>query len=133
MPVHVMRYGLLLFLSLTVVVGIQAVGTVLTNALLVVPVAAARLLTDRLGRMMALSCIFAVLSALGGVYVSYYFGTASGASIVMFCALIFAVAWVYKFIQEFMDQEEDRNALGIVMHVYTSGGTPGPGLAPKSA
>ena len=100
MPVHVMRYGLLLFLSLTVVVGIQAVGTVLTNALLVVPVAAARLLTDRLGRMMALSCIFAVLSALGGVYASYYFGTASGASIVMFCALIFAAAWVFKFIQE---------------------------------
>ena len=100
MPVNVMHYGLLLFLSLTVVVGIQAVGTVLTNALLVVPVAAARLLTDRLGRMMALSCIFAVLSALGGVYASYYFGTASGASIVMFCALIFAVAWVFKFIQE---------------------------------
>jgi ABC-type Mn2+/Zn2+ transport system permease subunit len=98
-PVQVMRYGLLLFLSLTVVVGIQAVGTVLTNALLVVPVAAARLLTDRLGRMMALSCVFAVLSALGGVYASYYFGTASGASIVIFCSLIFAIAWVYKFIQ----------------------------------
>ncbi len=51
MPVKVMHYGVLLFLSFTVVVGIQAVGTVLTNALLVIPVAAARLLTDRLGRM----------------------------------------------------------------------------------
>ena len=99
LPVHLVRYGLLLFLSLTVVVGIQAVGTVLTNALLIVPVAAARLLTDRLGRMITLSCFFAVLSALGGVYVSYYFGTASGASIVMFCALIFGIAWIYKFIQ----------------------------------
>src|ERR1019366_5087852 len=47
MPVKVMHYGVLLFLSFTVVVGIQAVGTVLTNALLVIPVAAARLLTDR--------------------------------------------------------------------------------------
>ena len=94
-----MHYGVLLFLSFTVVVGIQAVGTVLTNALLVIPVAAARLLTDRLGRMIALSCIFAVLSAIGGIYLSYYFGSASGASIVMFAALIFAVSWIYKFIQ----------------------------------
>jgi len=101
MPVKFMHYGILLFLSFTVVVGIQAVGTVLTNALLVIPVAAARLLTDRLGVMMVLSCIFAVLSAIGGIYLSYYFGSASGASIVMFAALIFAVAWVYKFIYDY--------------------------------
>jgi len=100
MPVKSMHYGILLFLSFTVVVGIQAVGTVLTNALLVIPVAAARMLTDRLGRMMLLSCVFAVLSAVGGIYLSYYFGSSSGASIVMFAALIFALAWVYKFIQK---------------------------------
>ena len=96
-PVKVMHYGILLFLSFTVVVGIQAVGTVLTNALLVIPVASARLLTDRLGRMIALSCVFAVLSAVGGIYLSYYFGSASGASIVMFASLIFAIAWIFKF------------------------------------
>jgi manganese/iron transport system permease protein len=95
-PVKLMHYGVLLFLSFTVVVGIQAVGTVLTNALLVIPVAAARLLTDRLGRMMALSCLFAVLSAVGGIYLSYYLGSASGASIVMLATLIFALAWGYK-------------------------------------
>ena len=99
LPVKAMHYGILLFLSFTVVVGIQAVGTVLTNALLVIPVAAARILTDRLGRMMALSCVFAVISAIGGIYFSYYFGSASGASIVMFAALIFAVVWIFKFFQ----------------------------------
>jgi ABC-type Mn2+/Zn2+ transport system permease subunit len=104
MPVKLMHYGILLFLSFTVVVGIQAVGTVLTNALLVIPVAAARLLTDRLGRMMALSCLFAVTSAVGGIYLSYYFGSASGASIVMFAAMIFALAWSYKFIQKSFPQ-----------------------------
>ena len=98
-PVDLLRYTILIFLSLTVVVGIQAVGTVLTNALLVIPVAAARLLTDRLSVMMALSSVFAVIAALGGVYASYYFGLSSGASIVMVCALIFGIAWVYKFIK----------------------------------
>ena len=95
-PLHFLRYGLLLFLALTVVVGIQAVGTVLTNALLVVPAAAARLLTDRLGLMMLLAGIFAVLSALAGVFASYYFSLSSGASIVLACAFIFVCAWLAR-------------------------------------
>jgi len=95
-PVDLLRYGLLLFLALTVVAGIQAVGTVLTNALLVVPVAAARLLTDRLGVMMLLSCAFAVLAALAGVFASFYLGLSSGASIVLACALIFGGAWLVR-------------------------------------
>ena len=95
-PTDLLRYGLLIFLSLTVVVGIQAVGTVLTNALLVIPVAAARLLTDRLNILMILACVFAMIAALGGVYASYYFGLSSGAAIVAACAIIFAAAWLYK-------------------------------------
>lgn len=95
-PLNALRYGLLLFLALTVVAGIQAVGTVLTNALLVVPVAAARLLTDRLGRMIAIACGFAVFSALAGVYASYYFSVSSGAAIVLACALCFGIAWLIR-------------------------------------
>ncbi len=98
-PVDRLRYTILIFLALTVVVGIQAVGTVLTNALLVIPVAAARILTDRLSVMMILSSVFAVIAALGGVYASYYFGFSSGAAIVMVCAIIFGIAWVYQFIR----------------------------------
>jgi len=95
-PIDRLRYGLLFFLALTVVVGIQAVGTILTNALLVVPAAAARLLTDRLGVMMFLACIFAVISALAGVFASYYFSFSSGAAIVLACALLFAGAWLIR-------------------------------------
>ena len=95
-PVNALRYGLLLFLGLTVVVGIQAVGTILTNALLVIPVAAARLLTDRLGRMTFLACIFAVISALAGVFVSYYFGLSSGAAIVLAAAACFLMCWILR-------------------------------------
>ena len=96
MPVNLLRYVLLLFLALTVVVGIQAVGTILTNALLVMPVAAARLLTDRLGVMMLLACAFAVVAALAGVFASYYFSVSSGAAIVLACALLFGLAWVLR-------------------------------------
>ncbi len=100
MPVKAMHYGYLLFLSFTVVVGIQAVGTVLTNALLVIPVAAARLLTDRLGRMIA-----TVLCFCGDIrdrrdlsLLLFWFGFRRLYRDVR--GLIFAIAWVYKFIKE---------------------------------
>jgi ABC-type Mn2+/Zn2+ transport system permease subunit len=91
-----LRYVLLLLLALTVVAGIQAVGVVLISALLITPAAAASLLTDRLPRMMALAALFAVLSALGGLYASYYYDVASGAAIVLCCTACFAAAYAWR-------------------------------------
>lgn len=90
------RYGLLILLALTVVTGIQAVGVVLTSALLVTPAAAASLLTNRLPRMMMLAALVASLSAFGGLYASYYFSVASGAAIVLTCTLCFGAAWLIR-------------------------------------
>jgi len=90
------RYGLLVLLALTVVTGIQAVGVVLTSALLVTPAAAASLLTNRLPRMMLLATFIAGLSAFGGLYASYYFSVASGAAIVLTCTACFGVAWLLR-------------------------------------
>lgn len=90
------RYGLLILLALTVVTGIQAVGVVLTSALLVTPAAAASLLTNRLPRMMLFAALIASLSAFGGLYASYYFSVASGAAIVLTCTVCFGVAWLIR-------------------------------------
>ena len=91
-----LRYGLLVLLALAVVTGIQAVGVVLTNGLLVTPAAAASLLTDRLPRMMLLSSLFAVGSAVSGLYASYYSSVPSGAAIVLACSAAFALAWMIQ-------------------------------------
>lgn len=90
------RFGLLVLLALTVVTGIQAVGVVLTSALLVTPAAAASLITDRLPRLMAAAVVIALASALGGLYLSYYLGIASGAAIVLTCAAAFGVVWLWR-------------------------------------
>jgi len=92
LSVPMVREALLLLLVLTVVVGIQATGVVLTNALLITPAASAALLTDRLPRMMLLAAGIAVLSALVGLYSSYYWHVASGAAIVLTCTACFGVA-----------------------------------------
>ncbi|MEO8615831.1 MAG: metal ABC transporter permease, partial [Luteolibacter sp.] len=70
----------LLLLSLTIVISLQTVGNVLVLAMLVTPAAAARLLTERLGPMIAASAVIGASSGLIGLYVSYYFGISSGAT-----------------------------------------------------
>jgi manganese/iron transport system permease protein len=95
-----LRYILLVLMALAVVGAIQAVGVVLTSALLVVPAAAASLLTHRLPRMMLASVGIAVASSLMGLLASYYFNVASGAAIVLACIALFVVAWIVRTIRE---------------------------------
>jgi len=92
-PVDRLTLLLLILLAFCVVTGIQAVGVVLTSALLVTPAAAAALLTRRLVAMMALASLFVVLAGVVGLYASFYFNVSSGAAIVLTCTLIFALAW----------------------------------------
>jgi ABC-type Mn2+/Zn2+ transport system permease subunit len=48
---------------------------------LVAPASAARLVVRRMAPMMAASAAVAVVAGAGGLYLSYYAGTAAGASI----------------------------------------------------
>jgi ABC-type Mn2+/Zn2+ transport system permease subunit len=93
------RTGLLLLLALTVVVGIRAAGVILTNALLITPAASAALLTDRLPRMMLLAALMAVVSAVVGLYGSYYWNVSSGAAIVLTCTACFGGAWSVRWLR----------------------------------
>lgn len=90
------RYGLLMLLALAVVSAIQAVGVVLTSALLVTPAAAAALVTNRLPRMMLVATLIAIGSGVVGLYASYYASVASGAAIVLCCTACFATAWLWR-------------------------------------
>jgi ABC-type Mn2+/Zn2+ transport system permease subunit len=99
-PVEGLRLGFLFLLVLGVGTAAQAVGAVMTGALLVAPAAAARLLTRRLPRMMAVSAGIAAGAGVGGLYVSYYFSVPSGAAIVLLCAAIFGVVRVWVSLRE---------------------------------
>lgn len=87
-----MRLLLLGLLALAVVTGIQAVGVILTNALLVTPAAAAALLTDSFRRRMLVAALLATACAVVGLVASYLLQASSGASIVLACTAAFALA-----------------------------------------
>ena len=78
----------------TIVASLQTVGNILILALLVTPPATARLLTDRLGRMMLYSMATAIGSGVVGLYISYHANTAAGATIVLVATVAFVVAFV---------------------------------------
>ena len=88
-----LRYVLLILMALAVVAAVQAVGVVLTSALLVVPAATASLVTNRLPRMMLVSIGVALFSSLAGLLISYRIDVSSGGAIVLSCIACFAVAW----------------------------------------
>lgn len=97
---NAIRYVLLALLGLTTVVAIQTVGVVLVLALLVTPAAIAMLITKRLGWIIGLSVLSAVLATLVGFYASYYADFSSGASIVLTLIVFFLLALTYSSVKK---------------------------------
>lgn len=85
----------LLLLAMTVVISLQTVGNVLVLAMLVTPSATARLLTVRLAPMIAVSAALGAFSGIAGLYISYFLGVSSGASIVLVATSIFIVVFLF--------------------------------------
>ena len=84
-----LEYLLLALLGVTIVTAIQAVGIVMVVALLVTPSATAYLLTRRFHHMILASVGVGALSALLGIYLSYYLDVASGAAIILVATALF--------------------------------------------
>ena len=90
------HYLFLALTALTIVASLQAVGILLTVAMLIIPGCIAYLLTDRLNRMLVIAACSAGVSSLIGTYVSYYLNGATGACIILtesfffICAMFFA-------------------------------------------
>lgn len=96
LPVGMLNNLLLGLIAVTVAVSLQTVGVALVVAMLVTPAATAYLLTHRLSRMMLLAAVFASLSGVIGLYLSYFLSIASGAAIVLTTTVFFMFAFGWK-------------------------------------
>ncbi len=83
---------LLALVAVTVLVAVQSLGTLLVAAILVGPAASARLVTRRIAPMMTVAIAIAVVSGFAGIYASFHFRTAAGASIVVAIAIFYLLA-----------------------------------------
>lgn len=92
----VIHYALMFLLTLVAVSALQTVGTILVIAMLITPAATAFMLTNKLSVMIVLSAAFGVISAIIGLFLSYSYNLASGATIVLTCAAFFILAFLFS-------------------------------------
>ncbi|MET8545887.1 anchored repeat-type ABC transporter permease subunit [Kitasatospora sp. NPDC004799] len=93
LPVLALDLALYLLVTTAIVMSLEAVGNVLVLALLITPAATARLLTDRLRPMTALSSLLGCVGGTAGLYVSYGYDLAAGGSVVVVLTGLFALTW----------------------------------------
>ena len=83
-------------LTLVTVASLQTVGIILVVAMLITPASTAYLLTNRLWVMLYLSAGIGVLASILGLYFSYTYNLASGATIVLAATVLFVLAFVFS-------------------------------------
>jgi ABC-type Mn2+/Zn2+ transport system permease subunit len=95
LPVKFLQNLLMVLLAVVIVISLQAVGVALVLAMLVTPASTAYLVTRRLPTMMAIAAGLGALSAILGLYLSYYVNMASGPAIVLIQTTFFIVAYLF--------------------------------------
>jgi manganese/iron transport system permease protein/iron/zinc/copper transport system permease protein len=82
-----------LILAATVVSTMRILGVTLIAATIVIPAVVARLVNDSFGKMLVVSTFVGAACGFVGMYVSFYFDVASGATIVLTAAAVFVVVF----------------------------------------
>ncbi len=89
------HYGLMGTASVTTVAAFDAVGAILVVALMIAPAAAAYLLTTDLKKMILLSVIFGVMSAIGGYWMARLLDASISGSITTVLGLMFLAIYLF--------------------------------------
>jgi manganese/zinc/iron transport system permease protein len=90
-----LTYGLTTVVSVTAVGAFEYVGSVLVVALMIAPPAAAYLLTNKLSRMLILSVVIAVASAIAGYWVARALNINLAGTMAAITGVIFLLALVF--------------------------------------
>lgn len=112
-PVQVFEYALMMFIALTIVACLRMVGIVLVISLLTVPQMTANLFSHRFHRIIWLSIGIGYLSCLGGLMISFYLNVPSGASIIFFSIIIYAICKTGKVFGYICNAKKSINTMEI--------------------
>jgi manganese/zinc/iron transport system permease protein len=89
------HYGLMSVASITIVGSFDAVGAILVVALMIAPAATAYLLTDNLKRMLGLSVIFGVFSAIAGYWLAHWLDASISGSMTTILGIVFLIVYLF--------------------------------------
>jgi iron/zinc/copper transport system permease protein len=94
-----LNYLFLIILSLSIVGSLQTVGIVLVLSMLLIPAAAAKLVSQTFVKSIKISAFFGGVASVAGLYLSYYFNLPSGPTMSLVASGIFGISFISKKLQ----------------------------------
>lgn len=94
--VRLYEYMFTIIVAVVVTISIQWVGVLIISSMLVLPAAAARNIARNVRQYTIYSVIIALVSGLSGLIISYFLGSASGATMVLVSSIFFGVTFLIK-------------------------------------
>lgn len=94
--IHLIEILFTSIIAVIVTISIQWVGLLIINSLLVLPAAAARNLAKNIRQYHVMSVAIAIVSGITGLIASYYFGTATGATMILISAIFYIITFIMK-------------------------------------
>ena len=82
----------MLLVVLNLVAGFQALGTLMSVGLMMLPAISARLWSQRLGVILACSAFIALVCGYGGLLLSFYIEIPSGPAIILLCGGVYLLS-----------------------------------------
>ena len=92
--VSFLNYLFLIILSLAIIGSLQTVGIILVLSMLIIPSAAAKLITKTFVNSIIISVVFGLVASVSGLYLSYFFNLPSGPSMSIVATLLFILAFL---------------------------------------
>lgn len=80
-------------LAVAVMLSIKQIGILTINSLLILPAAAARNISSNSRQYLVLSTIISMICGIAGLVISFYAGTAAGATMVLIAAAVYFVTY----------------------------------------
>ena len=95
-----LNYLFLILLSIAIVGSLQTVGIILVLSMLIIPAAAAKLVSNTFVTSIKVSIVFGVTASITGLYLSYFLNLPSGPSMSLVATAIFVVAFLSNKIRK---------------------------------
>ncbi len=87
-----------IILAVAVVLGIKVFGIILVSALLIIPVATAKLFSKSFKKLVIISVVLSEIIVISGIFASYNFDLPTGPTIVLTGTALFVIAALYNLL-----------------------------------
>lgn len=96
--INIKKYNLIYLLAISIIValGVKVVGSLLIGALVIIPAAASRMVSQNIRQYTSVSALLGILSCVLGILFSKITGLPVGPLIILTCILFFAISLIFK-------------------------------------